>query len=213
MARRAHLARAGTRVIVALCLGVAGYAAAAAFAPWQVAVLAGWDTAAATVVAWVLLIVLGRDAADTAALATREDDSRAAADLVLVSAAVASLAGVGLSLLKASDAQGAEKAAITAVTVLTVVLSWAAVHAVFTLRYARIYYTEGGGIDFNEDPDPDYRDFAYLALTLGMTYQVSDTDLTTKSMRRTATRHALLSYVFGTVVLAVTINVLVNLVK
>jgi uncharacterized membrane protein len=67
------------------------------------------------------------------------------------------------------------------------------------------------GIDFNQHDDPDYHDFAYLAFTIGMTYQVSDTDLTTRAVRRTALRHALLSYVFGTAIIAVTINVVAGL--
>jgi uncharacterized membrane protein len=120
---------------------------------------------------------------------------------------------VGFALLKASRSHGYDQAAITAVAVLTVVLSWAAVQTIFMLRYARLYYTEGRGVDFNEDDKPDFRDFAYLAVTIGMTYQVSDTDLTTKSVRRTATRHALLSYVFGTFVVAMTINVVASLLK
>jgi uncharacterized membrane protein len=85
------------------------------------------------------------------------------------------------------------------------------VHAVFTLRYAHLYYSEGGGIDFNDDADPDYHDFAYLALTIGMTFQVSDTNLTTKAIRRTATRHALVSYLFGAIIIAMVINVVAGL--
>ena len=86
------------------------------------------------------------------------------------------------------------------------------VQTVFTLRYARLYYGGfAGGIDFNEDDPPDYRDFSYLAVTIGMTYQVSDTNLGAKAIRRTATRHALLSYLFGTVVVAVMINVVASL--
>jgi uncharacterized membrane protein len=98
--------------------------------------------------------------------------------------------------------------------VLTVVLSWTVVHTVYMLRYAQLYYARGGkGVEFNGGEPPDYRDFAYLAFTIGMTYQVSDTDLTTKPIRRTATHHALLSYLFGTVVVAMTINVVASLVK
>jgi len=79
------------------------------------------------------------------------------------------------------------------------------------LRYAGLYYRDGEGVDFNEDDDPDYRDFAYLALTIGMTFQVSDTDLKTKAIRHTAIRHALLSYLFGAVVIAMVINVVAGL--
>jgi uncharacterized membrane protein len=96
--------------------------------------------------------------------------------------------------------------------VLSVFLAWAVVQTVFTLRYAHLYYSgRAGGIDFNDEEEPDYRDFSYLALTVGMTYQVSDTDLRAKAIRRTVTRQALLSYLFGTVVVAVMINVVASL--
>ncbi|MGH9277374.1 MAG: DUF1345 domain-containing protein, partial [Acidimicrobiales bacterium] len=92
-----------------------------------------------------------------------------------------------------------------------IVLAWAVVHSVYTLRYARLYYQEGGGIDFSQAADPDYRDFAYVAFTIGMTYQVSDTEVASRSIRHTVLRHALLSFVFGTAILAVTINVVASL--
>jgi len=206
-------ARAGTRVVVAGSSGVIAFAVTIAFAPWQAALMVSWDTTAAIVVTWAFGVVWRKDSAETAALATREDDSRAASDLVLVSASLASLVSVGLGLVKAAHEHGAAEAAMTAVAVLTVVLSWLAVHAVFTLRYARLYYGERRGIDFNEDVEPDYRDFAYLALTIGMTYQVSDTNLSRKEIRRTVTRHALLSYVFGTVIVAMMINVVAGLLR
>jgi uncharacterized membrane protein len=85
------------------------------------------------------------------------------------------------------------------------------VHTVFTLRYARLYYTPpAGGIDFNEADPPGYVDFAYLAFTLGMTFQVSDTDLTAKPVRHLALRHALISYLFGAVILGLAINVVAS---
>ncbi len=213
-----RVATAGVRVLVAGGLGLVALGVTGAFAPWQAAVLVGWDVAAALFVLWVLAAVSRRDTAATQALATREDDSRAAADIVVVGAGLISLIGVGSALFKGANEKGPLGALITALGVLTVVLSWAAVQTVFTLRYAHLYYSGGGGIDFNEkvegdDDGPDYRDFAYLALTIGMTYQVSDTDITKKSVRRTATRQALVSYLFGTFVLAVTISVVAGLVK
>ena len=206
-------ARAGTRLMVAAGAGIAAFAITMSRTAWQIAVLIGWDATAAITVAWVFAAVWTKDSAGTARLATREDDSRAAADLLIMSAAVASLAGVGLGLVKAAHEQGTTEAAITVIAVLTVALSWAAVQATFMLRYARLYYSARGGIDFNEEQEPDYHDFAYLALTIGMTYQVSDTDLTSKVIRRTATRHAVLSYLFGTVIVAMMINVVAGLLK
>jgi uncharacterized membrane protein len=203
---------ARTRVAIAIASGAVAGGVAAILTPWQVAALTGWDVAAAVFLVWVWWSIWGMDGEQTARVATREDDSRSAADLILIAACVASLAGVGLALLKASDASGAARGLIAGVAVLSVVLSWAAVHTVFTLRYARIFHAEGGGIDFTEPGHvPDYRDFAYVAFTIGMTFQVSDTDLTSFTMRRTALRHSLLAYLFGIVVVAITINMVAGL--
>ena len=206
-------ARARVRLVVASGLGAVVFALTMTLSPWQVAVLTGWDAASTVVVVWVLTATWTKTSADTARLATREDDSPAAADVMIISAAVASLVAVGFGLLEAADERGFMKGAVTVLAVASVALSWAAVQAIFMLRYARLYYSEDGGIDFNEDADPDYRDFAYLAFTIGMTYQVSDTDLTSKPLRRAATQHALLSYLFGTVVVAMMINVVASLVR
>jgi len=92
-----------------------------------------------------------------------------------------------------------------------VAVSWLVVHTLFTLRYARLYHSTGGGVDFNQDDPPRYLDFAYLAFTIGMTFQVSDTNLTSPAIRAAALRHALLSYLFGAVILATSVNFIVNL--
>jgi uncharacterized membrane protein len=95
-----------------------------------------------------------------------------------------------------------------------VAASWISVHTVFALRYARLYYTgPPDGIDFNQHEDPNYVDFAYLAFTLGMTYQVSDTNLKNRTIRSTALSQALLSFVLGAIILAITINLVAGLVN
>jgi uncharacterized membrane protein len=199
------------RVMLSALIGAIVAGAAALVAPWQLSSLLAWDTAAAVFCAWVWIAVRGADAVTTRRIATREDDSRPAADLVLIAASVASLLGVGFALLKASGESGTARALTTTLAAATVALSWLAVHTVFTLRYAHLYYLHGGGIDFHNEQAPDYGDFAYVAFTLGMTYQVSDTDLTSKQVRTTALRHAVLSYVFGIAVIATTINVVAGL--
>jgi uncharacterized membrane protein len=206
-----RFALARTRGLIAFALGLATFGVAMSVAPWQVAVLAGWSVSATVTVCWTLFTVWPLDSGETRAVATREDDSRAVFELVLVLAALASLAAIGVALLKAAKAKGSAEAMMVALAVVTVMLSWTAVHVTYMLRYAHVYYSEGGGVDFNEDDDPDYRDFAYLAFTIGMTFQVSDTDLKTKSIRRAATRHALLSYLFGVVIIAMAINVVAGL--
>lgn len=200
------------RVLLALLVGLVGGCVAAVFFPWQAAALLGWDGAAILFVTRIWATVLPMDPTQCSEHALKEDPSRAVADSVVLVAAVANLASVGLILVKAANATGGMKAFLLTIGVVSVVLAWGVVHTIFTLRYARIYYSPpSGGIDFNEKAAPDYADFAYLAFTIGMTFQVSDTDLTTKAVRRTALRHALISYLFGAVIIGLIINVVASL--
>jgi uncharacterized membrane protein len=179
-------------------------------ASWSVAALVAWDVSATVFSAWVWLTVLTAGERTTARRA-RSEDSRPASEAVVVGAGVASLLAVAFTLVRAGHATGSDRGWLTALAVASVVLSWVSVHTVYLLRYARVYYAAPvGGIDFHGD-HPDYLDFAYLALTIGMTFQVSDTDLIARPVRRTAVHHALLSYLLGTVIVAITINVVAGL--
>jgi uncharacterized membrane protein len=94
----------------------------------------------------------------------------------------------------------------------TVGLSWLLIHTVFTLRYAMLYHTgQHGGVDFNQSAPPRYLGFAYLAFTIGMTFQVSDTDLQAPPIRATALRHGLLSFLNGAIIVATTVNLVAGL--
>jgi len=211
---RASPASAAARIAGAAGAGVLTGLVAATVTAWHVALVAGWDGAAVAFTAWVWLSLWGRSASETCSLATREDPSRPAGDLLLLGASVASLLGTGLTLVEAANSRGGEKAALVGLATASVALSWFVVHTVFMLRYARLYYADPeGGIDFPGDEAPTYRDFAYLALTLGMTFQVSDTAVTSAEVRATALRHALLSYLFGVCIVGLTINVVAGLLK
>lgn len=203
---------AGRRVLVGSVLGIA----AAAFAraegtSWAVAALCASDVAALVFIAWVWTTLARADAATTARRARSEDASRAAAEAVLLAAGAASLIAVAFTLVQAGDAHGTARGFLTGLAIVSVALAWTSIHTVFMLRYARLYYSPpDGGIDFQGET-PDYLDFAYLALTVGMCFQVSDTDITGKRVRRCALHHALLSYIFGTVIVAVTVNLVATL--
>lgn len=152
------------------------------------------------------------DSALTEHLAKREDPRRAVAELAILGAGTSMLFAVGFALLRAGEATGGMKAFLIGLGVVSVAVSWVVVHTVFMLRYARAYYTPPvGGVDFNEGEPPAYLEFAYLSFTIGMTFQVSDTNITTKRIRAIALGHALLSFVFGAVILAVAINVVASL--
>ena len=200
------------RLMIAVAAGAVAATVIALVAPWQLATLVGFDVGAALFVGVVWLSLNPFSPDETREFATREDNGRVAASLLLLSASVASLIGSGFDLMKAEQATGAGRFVLTLAGVGTVALSWALVHTVFALRYAHEYYTPPvGGIDFKSDDEPDYHDFAYLAFTIGMTFQVSDTDIQARRTRRTVLRHALLAYLFGAVILAVVVNVIATL--
>jgi uncharacterized membrane protein len=202
----------GIRILISAIVGIGvGVLVAVVFSAVTTAPTAGWIAFSIVFLAATWHGVGGMGAADTSAHATREDPTRRASSIILTVASVASLGGVALLL---SGAQQGSKVLEPALAVTSVALSWFVVHTLYTLKYAALYYSgRDGGVDFNQKDDPDYQDFAYLALTLGMTYQVSDTSITSRDIRHAALRHALLSYLLGAVVLAATINLVAGLAK
>jgi len=214
VSERMRTASAGQRVTVAMLAGaVAGAVVSLATVP-SAAVLAGWDVAVVIYLVWVFIAVWRLNPGTTARLAKREDPSSAVAELVVLGAGTAVLVAVGFALVKADEATGGMKALMVTLGLLSVVLSWTVVHTVYALRYARAYYSEPvGGIEFNEAEPPTYTDFAYFAFTVGMTFQVADTNITSKAVRRITLHHALLSYLFGAVLLGLVINVVSTLLK
>jgi uncharacterized membrane protein len=193
-------------VIAALITGAAG--------AWAYAPTVGWCFASLLYSVTVWSRIRHLDAAQTKARASREDPSRGLADLLIILLSIASLFAVVFVLVHAAHSTGVMKGLLAGLALLSVALSWILLHTLYTLRYAKEFYTgdDGeGGVDFNQKADPQYTDFAYLAFTLGMTYQVSDTSITSPTIRSTALRHSLLSFVFGAVILASTINLVVQL--
>ena len=175
--------------------------------------LTGWSVAAGSALAKVWSISWPRNAEDTERLAEEERRSRST-DTWVVLACVASLVAVAVALVQSSSANDA--AAVTAVllSVVSVVLAWALINTVFALKYARMYYLDEpdrAGIDFKADQAPCYADFAYMAFTVGMSFGVPETEPDSTDIRKVALGHALLSYAFGTGVVAVAINLVTNL--
>lgn len=209
---RMRRAPAGLRVGCGAGAGAVVGVTAALFMVPSAALLLGWDVAAAIYLVWTWVAVWGLDSGLTAELAQREDPSVALTELLLIGANVAALGAVAFALVRASHAAGSMKAWLIALGLFSVVLSWTLTHTVYLLRYARAYYSgPAGGIEFNEDEPPAYVDFAYYAFTIGMTFQVSDTNITARAMRRLTLHHALLSYLFGAVLLGLVINVVATL--
>ena len=168
---------------------------------WVQARTIGWAGAALTYMGWVWLVIGRLDPAQTRSHATAEDPSRSTTDLLILAANVASQAAVAAVVVDShnnSDVSSRLGGGLLALA--SVALSWMLVQTLFTLRYAQLYYSTGrkagsgvGGIGFNQSGPPQYTDFAYLATSLGMTYQVSDTALQNHGIRAEALKHSLLS--------------------
>jgi uncharacterized membrane protein len=207
-------ATAAIRAVTAAAVGACAGVLAGLPGSWQIGTLVGWDVAAAVYVAWTWATIWHRDPAATASLARREDPGRAVTDGLLLVASMASVLAVVLAITAGTAGGPGERDLRAALAVASVGLSWTVVQTVFTSHYARLYYSHpAGGIDFNQDTPPRFTDFAYLAFTVGMTFQVSDTDLKTSVLRAAALRHALLSYLLGAVILATTINLVAGLLR
>ena len=185
------------------------------FVTWGLAVVVGWDAAALTYLLTTWPILIRADSSHTAQLAAREDQTKGSARLLLVGVSVASLIGAGYALHLAGQHSGGLRVLLIGGAVLTVTLSWTVMNTVYTLRYADQHYRcKAGGIAFGAEDGqerPSYRDFAYVAFTIGMTYQVSDTTLRDPQIRRTVLAHATLAYVFGVVIVAGTVNLISGL--
>lgn len=199
--------------------GLLAAAAAGLSGHWVQAPTLGWCGASLTYTVWVWLVIGRLDPAETQSHATAEDPARGTTDLLILGANVASLAAVALVVVDShSNSDAAARLGGGMLALVSVALSWVLVQTLFTLRYAELYYGKGGkagpgvgGIDFNQSRLPQYTDFAYLATSLGMTYQVSDTALQNHGIRAEALKHSLLSYLFGTIILAATLNLVIGL--
>jgi uncharacterized membrane protein len=193
-----------------------------------------WDLGILLYLALILDIIV-RATPETVRFRAQREDERAWVILMLVvGAALASMIAIGIVLHQAKDLQGWLSTAAIALAGLTILLSWLMAHTMFALHFAHAYYGDdpddddedpdtteseahdpmadvAGGLDFPGKEDPDYWDFLYFAFVVGMTCQVSDVQVTSHRMRRLTLGHGLIAFLFNTVVLALSINILAGL--
>jgi len=203
------------RLAISAAFGAVVGLVALPFLAWELAALLAWDATSLTLIAWIWSVVGPMDSVRTQNFSTRADPSRTSTRALLLIASSTSLIGVLFALFRASQNSGGTRLVFTLTGIITVVASWGLVHTLYALRYAHLYYSDHpGGIDFaGDDQAPSYTDFAYLAFTVGMTFQVSDTNIGSPTIRGAVLRHALLSFLFGTVIVATSINVIASLLR
>jgi uncharacterized membrane protein len=173
---------------------------------WRIAtrVLVGWDAGVAFYLINALMLVARADVAHIRRRALVQDEGRFVILVLVVGAALASLGAI-LAQLGAGRAPGN-----LALAMLTILLSWAFVHMIFALHYAHEFYAAkpgGGGLTFPGGEEPDYWDFLYFSLVIGMTSQVSDVAVTGRTIRRTVTAHGVVSFLFNAALIALTVNI------
>lgn len=150
--------------------------------------------------------------------AKEEDSSVPFIFLFIVASAFASLFAVILLLQSIKGKSPEQISEHVILSIASVAVSWWLTHTVFTLRYAHLYYSTekgtknfGEGLEFPKEPEPDYLDFVYFSFVIGMTFQVSDVEISSRKIRRLAWAHSILSFVFNTVIVALSINIISGL--
>lgn len=207
--------RLHARLLIAVAAGLAFMLGLLAVPMGPIArLLAGWDLGIAIYMTLILRLMWRADVARIRARAAYVDEGASAILVLSVVATFASLIAIGLALI---DAKHGNAPLAIGLAITTIVLSWAFTHTIFSFHYAHEYYGSGrdgrrGGLEFPGDKAPDYRDFLYFSLVIGMTSQVSDVQISSKPIRRLAAAHGVLSFFFNLVVLALTVNVVANLI-
>ena len=178
-----------------------------------------WDIYAIVVLLMAWITICSANPRTIQRRARSQDSSRTLIFAFIVIAACMSLLAVILVLREHKALQKTAGLHLF-IAALAVIEAWLLIHTVFALRYAHVYYRSeqeadvqgsGGGLIFPGEHKPDYEDFAYFSFVVGMTCQVSDVNVTSRSMRRLALLHGLLSFAFNTVILALSINIISGL--
>lgn len=184
----------------------------------SISVILSWDIFCIAMLffSWILFATTNSD--DLCIVVEKQDDGLKTIFAIVLVAVFFSVFGTIILMLDKSETQS-NKLLHTIISLSPVMLSWFLLHTMFTVRYAHLYHdhnklntgSEVGGVDFPSDDPPDYLDFAYFSFVIGMTFQVSDVSISSRAIRRFVLMHSLISFVFNTIIVALTINTLASL--
>jgi uncharacterized membrane protein len=213
-----RVAKLHAKLVVAVIVGlIAALLLRLGDVPAPTCALLGWDLGVAVYLALTFRMMRRTDVETIRRRAAEEDEGAFAILVLSLIATAASMVAIVFELGASKDAHGAAVIPHVLLATATILLSWSFVHMIFSFHYAHEYYgTRGdgkiGGLKFPDDHRPDYRDFLYFSLVIGMTSQVSDVAITGKVIRRMAAVHGVLSFFFNLTVLALTVNMVSNLI-
>jgi uncharacterized membrane protein len=183
-----------------------------------------WSSFSFTILLLLWAIILTTTASEVKVIAGKQDSSRTIIFIFVLFASIVSLFAVIFLMRTLPNPKEKGYPYHVGFAILSVILSWIMIHTIFAIRYTHVYYNllyeermtqleHKGGLIFPSDDPPDYFDFAYFAFVIGMTWQVSDIQITSKRIRRIVLLHALLSFIYNTVILALTINIISGLIQ
>jgi uncharacterized membrane protein len=207
MSRPVRLVYARPRIFIAMAIGILAFLLLPASLRGVTRALLGWDGFITLYLLLVYTMMLGSDHRHIRRNAAMQDDGRFLIVLVTAVGAFASIAAIVFEL--GASHHGVPELSLAT---LTIALSWAAVHTSFALHYAHDYYrgVKPGGLQFpsgDTHEHADYWDFVYFSFVIGMTAQVSDVGITDKIIRRTATVHGIISFIYNTALVALMVNI------
>jgi uncharacterized membrane protein len=205
-----RIIHARPKLVASVLLGLAVMLVAPS--DWELVtrILLGWDAGVVLyigIVSWIIMRLESRaEMEHIRARAAKEDEGRVSILVLTVIATLASLAAI-IILLGQEEGKNAPLQLMFAAA--TILLSWAFVHLIFATHYAHEFYTEGkaGGLKFPGGEKPDYLDFIYFSFVIGMTFQVSDVGITSRSIRQTVLAHAIISFLFNVALVAIMVNI------
>lgn len=210
------------RVYIALAIAAIVYVSTLkAFSP-PTSILVTWMSFAGSALIMDWLIIFSAHPKSFRNITNLQDSSRTMIFILVVGASLVSLFAIVILLKSIKGSSKEEVAGYVLLVITSVVVSWFFVHTIFALRYAHLYYDtdddhghskEVGGLEFPGEKSPDYLDFAYFSFVLGMTFQVSDVEISCRPMRRLALVHGLISFAFNTAIVALSINVISGMVS
>jgi uncharacterized membrane protein len=186
---------------------------------WATRLLCAWDTGMVVFLGWSWMLMMQATPQTMRRHAQQEDEGRLTILSLVTAAACASLGAIGV-ILRNKGLSSNFLVLHVALSVITIVGSWLLVHTIFAFHYAHSYYQDhktlpeckAEGLDFPGELEPDYWDFLYFSFVIGMTSQVSDVEITARSIRRLSLIHGVLSFFFNTTILAMTVNIVAGLV-
>jgi uncharacterized membrane protein len=218
--QRLHLAlSARPRLLISLFCALIAYFILPHTISGTTRTLVVWNVAVLVYIVLAIQLFVTGDVDDMAGHAERQQEGEWAIFGLTVATVMFSFVAIFGEFSNTKALEGAEKGLHVGLVAATLLLSWIMMHISFSIRYAHEYYSKdlgGSGIDKGlefpgDDDEPDYFDFFYFAIVLGMTFQVSDVQITARKLRRLATVHGLLSFLFNTIIVALTVNIAAGL--